>query len=227
MGRKARVYSKIDEADAIIAGLCEKQPDAMWCVRPNAMVVMGIENAERNEKNHTLATIMPIKGAEKAIFQLNNIAARYIIVVYWSDWNTWSTKQKQWILFHELLHCHPDFERTIKHDCQDFKLILDKVGVDWVSKKDELPNLIDDDVKFNLELRPGIKELTEEDEGDEIEDKEDKGDVEEKKAKKKTKKELADEQKDAEVMDEIDTTTDVSGDVFGDEEGGEGDTDKK
>lgn len=170
MGRKARVYSRVDEADAMIKGLCEKQPDAMGFVRPTSIAVMGIENSERNEKNHTLAKIKPIKGAEKAIFQLNNIPVRYVIELYWSDWNAWSTKQKQWILFHELLHCHPEFEKTIKHDCEDFKIILDKVGVDWSSnaKKDALPNLIDDDVKFNLELRPGIKDLMEGEDGDEI-----------------------------------------------------------
>jgi len=171
MGRKARVYSRVDEADGMIKAICAKQPDAMGFVRPPSIVVMGIENTERSEKNHTLAKIKPIKGAEKAIFQLNNIPARYIIEVYWSDWNAWSTKQKQWILFHELLHCHPDFERTIKHDCEDFKIILDKVGVDWATKKDDLPNLAEDDVKFNLDLRPGIEDLMEGEDGDEIVDK--------------------------------------------------------
>jgi predicted metallopeptidase len=173
MGRKARVYSKVDEADAIIKGLCEKQPDAMGFVRPETVIVMGIENSERSEKNHTLAKIKPIKGAEKAIFQINNIKVRYVIELYWSDWNAWSMKQKQWILFHELLHVHPDFEKTIKHDCEDFKIILDKVGVDWTNKKDELPNLLDEEVKFNLDLRPGIKDLMEGEDGDEIMDEDD------------------------------------------------------
>lgn len=168
MGRKARVYSKVDEADAIIKGLCEKQPDAMGFVRPETIIVMGIENTERGKKNNTLAKIKPIKGAEKAIFQINNIRVRYVIELYWSDWNSWSMRQKQWIIFHELLHVHPEFEKTIKHDCEDFKLILDKVGVDWAEKKDGLPDLLNEEVKFNLDLRPGIKELMEGEDGDEI-----------------------------------------------------------
>lgn len=170
MARKARVYSKIDEADAIIRGLCEKQPDVLWAVRPQTVIVMSIDNSERSEKNHTLAKIQPIKGAEKAIFQLNNIAVRYVITVYGSDWSSWTNRQKQWILLHELLHCHPDYERTIHHDIEDFKIIIDKAGVEWTNKKDELPDLLNEEVKFNLDLRPGIKEMEEEGEGDEIVD---------------------------------------------------------
>ena len=170
MGRTTRVYSRVDEADPIIRGICEKQPEAMWCVRPETIAVMGIDNVERSKKNHVLAKIKPIKGAEKAIFQQNNIPVRYVIECFWSDWNTWNDRQKQWILFHELLHVHPDFEKTIKHDCEDFKLILDKVGVDWWDKKDSLPSLLNDKVDFNLDLRPGLKDLQDEDDGDEIKD---------------------------------------------------------
>lgn len=166
MGRKARVYSKIDEADEIIKGLCEKQPELLWAVKPNTIIVLGIENSERSEKNKTLAKIIPIKGPEKALFQINNIAARYIIQTYWSDWNLWSMKQKQWILLHELLHCHPDFERTIRHDCEDWAILLDKVGVNWTSKRDELPDLMNEDVKFNLKLLPNLE--IEGEDGDEI-----------------------------------------------------------
>ena len=170
MGRKARIYSKVEEADAIIKSLCENQPDAMWCVKPDTIAVMSIDNTERNEKNHTLAKIKPIRGAEKAIFQLNNISVRYIIELYGSDWSSWTARQKQWIIFHELLHVHPsDLEKTIKHDCIEFRLIIDKVGVDWISKKDDLPDLTDRNTKLNLYLRPSLN--LDDEESDEIPDK--------------------------------------------------------
>lgn len=158
MGRKARVYSKVDEADGIIRGLCEKQPKLLWAVKPNSIVVMGIENSERNEKNKTLAKIIPIRGPEKALLQINNIAARYIIQIYWSDWHLWSMRQKQWILLHELLHVHPEFERVIRHDCEEFMVLINVVGVNYLdsSKKDILPDLMNDDVKFDLKLLPNL-----------------------------------------------------------------------
>jgi hypothetical protein len=58
-------------------------------------------------------------------------------------------------------------------------------GVDWTQRKD-LPNLLTDDVKFDLQLLPKIEEL---------EDEEDNLDDEEKKNKIKEAKELAKEAK--------------------------------
>jgi len=179
MGRKARVYKKVEEADEMIKGLCENQPEFMWCIKqPDNIIVMGIENVERSEKNKTLAKIKPIKGAEKAIFQVHNIPVRYLIEVFWSDWNAWTMRQKQWIIFHELLHVHPDYERLIKHDCEDWKAILDSVGVNWFDKKDGLPDLMDKGTKLNTKLMPSL-DLNDE-ESDEIPDGKDNEEKEEK-----------------------------------------------
>jgi len=156
-----KVYSRVKEAEEMVKQLCEKQPDVLWCVRPQMIAVYGIENKERSEKNTTLAKIKPVKGCEKAVLQDNNIPVRYILEIYWSDWKEWDEKKRQWILLHELLHIHSEVGKTIKHDCEDFKLVLDKVGVNWVNSKD-LPNLILEDVKFNLELRPSMEEELEE-----------------------------------------------------------------
>jgi len=187
MGRKSNVYSRVPEAEEIIKKLCEKYPDVLWAVRSENVAVLGIENRERSEKNRTLAKIKAVKGTEKAIYISNNIPIRYIIEVYWSDINEWSTELKQAILFHELLHCHPEFDRTVKHDSEDFRVMIGSkdFGVDWTQRKD-LPNLLTDDVKFDLQLLPKIEEL---------EDEEDNLDDEEKKNKIKEAKELAKEAK--------------------------------
>ena len=163
-----KVYSRVTEAETIVKKLCEKQPDLLWAVKPDTVAVLGIENKERSEKNKVLAKIKPVKGEEKTILQLANIPVRYIITCYYSDWNTWTPKQKQWIILHELLHIAPDMGKTIKHDIQDFKVLVDIGGVEWFKKAD-LPNLIDEDVKFNLDLRPTL-DMTDEDkeENDEI-----------------------------------------------------------
>ena len=191
MANTERVYSRVVEAEEIVKKLCEKQPDVLWCVRPDNVIVLGIENKERNEKNKTLAKVRPIKGCEKAILQLNNIPIRYAIELYWSDWHVWKEPQKQWIILHELLHIHQEIGKTIKHDCEDFQILIDKVGVRWF-ESDKLPNLLNDDVKFNLELRPSLEE--EDGETDNIDE------DEEKKAKRKAKKER-DEAKAKEVQE--------------------------
>lgn len=163
-----KVYSRISEAEEIIKKLCAKQPDVLWCVRPELVAVYGIENKERSEKNKTLAKVKPVKGEEKTILQDNNIPIRYIISVYYSDWREWNEKQRQWIIFHELLHIHHEIGKTIKHDIEDFKIIVDVAGVNWTQSKD-LPDIINGDVKFNLSLRPSMEDVDKE-ESDEIED---------------------------------------------------------
>ena len=171
MGNTEKQYSRVKEAEEIIKKLCDKQPEVLWCVKPDTVAVLGIENKERSEKNQTLAKIKPVKGCEKAILQDNNIPIRYIVEIYWSDFNSWHEKKKQWIIFHELLHIHHEMSKSIKHDCEDFKIILDKVGVNW-SDSDNLPDLINDDIKFKLELRPSLQDVDKEEDEEENEEKE-------------------------------------------------------
>lgn len=168
MGNTEKTYSRVTEAEEIIKKLCEKQPDVLWCVRPDMVAVLGIENKQRPEKNKVLAKIKPVKGCEKAILQINNIPIRYVIEIFYSDWNEWKERKRQWILFHELLHIHSEIGKTIKHDIADFKILVDKAGVNWL-ESDKLPDLVNDDVKFDLELRPSLNDMSDE-ESDNIED---------------------------------------------------------
>ena len=166
MAQKEKVYSQVTDAEDIVKNLCKQYPEELWTVRPETIAVLGVENKKRGKKSTTLARIIPVKGAEKAVFQSFSVPVRYIIELYWNDWNEWCMAVKEWIIYHELLHVAPDFGKTVKHDSEDFRMVLDVVGVDWTKKGDSLPRLLDGDkVKFNLDLRPSLAEA---EEGDEI-----------------------------------------------------------
>lgn len=171
-----KVYTRVKEAEEMIKKICAKQPDVCWCVKPNTIAVYAIENKERPKHCRVDAKIRPIKGSQKAIFQDNGIPFSYVIEVYWSDWNIWKEKKKQWLLLHEILHIASEEGKTLKHDCEDFKIILDKVGVNWSDNTaaDNLPSLVDDDVKFNLALRPSLEDVDVDDDDDEKDEKGDK-----------------------------------------------------
>jgi hypothetical protein len=201
-----KTYSRIKDAEDMVKQLCEKQPEVLWCVRPDIVGVLGVENKERSKKNTTLAKIKPIKAEERTLFQDNNIPTRYIISLYWSDWREWSTRKKQWILFHELLHIAADVGKTISHDSEDFKIILDKVGVNW-TESDTLPDLINDKVEFDLDLRPSLEQENEE--GDEIPEEE----IERQIAKKQKKNKKEEEDDLPEDSDEKEEPK-AEGDVF-------------
>jgi predicted metallopeptidase len=162
-----KIYSEVKDAKEIISNLCKKYPDIFWTItNPDIVVVLGIENKERSKKNKTLAKIKSVKAEEKTILRENNIPVRYIVTLYYSDWNNWQPKTKQWILFHELLHIHQEFGKMIKHDINDWKILVDKVGVSWINSEN-LPDLVNDDVKFNLDLRPSMQDIDDEDNDEE------------------------------------------------------------
>jgi len=165
MAQTEKTYTRIPEAEEMIKQLQERYPDELWAVKPENLMVMGIDNKERGKKNYKLAKILSVKGVEKAIFREANVNIQYIVEIYCSDWAEWTSKKKQLILFHEVLHESSKGIGCVKHDCEDFRMMLDVLGVDWANKPDsELPNLLTDDekVQFNLNLRPNMLEYCEE-----------------------------------------------------------------
>ena len=168
MGRTARTYQKVDEADQLIADLCAKHGDVFWSVNPQTVVIMGIDNVARTEKavekDPLWSKFRNIKGVEKAIFAANQIPVRYIIEVYWSDWNTWNTNTRLAIIARHLLEITPDVEKKNRPDAVGFKILYDVLGINWESNYKQIPSLRDDDIEFNLDLRPGLDDISEDDE---------------------------------------------------------------
>ena len=156
-----KVYSRVAEAEEIIVKLKEKYPDELWMVEPSIITVLGIENKKRGKKSKKLAKVMSVKGAAKAVLKIHNVNVRYIIEVFWSDWNEWSAEFKQWVIFHELQHVGDEAGKIVRHDCEDFAMLVDVVGPCWTSQPEKLPNLLAEKVEFNLDLRANLLEYCE------------------------------------------------------------------
>lgn len=169
MAKQEKVWERVKDAEEMIGKLCKMYPDELWAVRPNTIAVFGVTNKERPEGNNTLAVIKPIKGSYKTLVQSLKGEARYILELYFSDYNAWNEAQKAAVLFHELLHVDAELGCTVKHDSEDFCLLLDKLGVSYMKNKN-LPNLLKEKIKFDLSLRPNVPEdgKLEVDTGDEI-----------------------------------------------------------
>lgn len=169
MAQQEKTYEEVTEAKTIIEQLCDQYPDVLWAVRPEIVITLGVTNKERPKSSNKLASIRPLKGATKALMQINNVNVRYLIELYYSDWNEWSTAQKVAVIFHELIHIDSEVGKTVKHDVEDFRIMVDKLGVDWFNNAD-LPNLISTKVEFDKSMRPNVPEdgNLEVDNGDEI-----------------------------------------------------------
>jgi hypothetical protein len=178
------------------------------------IAVYGNETKERPDGCKEDAVIKCIKGIDKAILQDNNIPIRYHIKMYWSDWRTWKESKKQGVLVHELLHIHEEVGKLIKHDIEDFSILIDKTGAKG-DRYENFPNLLlQDDVEFDLSLLPKT------DDPDEDKDEIDEEEVAEKKKRGRPKKEVAADVKEEkkEVSEEgtegVDDTEPKEGDIF-------------
>lgn len=155
-----RTYSPIPEGQEIVEKLVEAYPEVLWQVRVAQVTVLGIDNKEPTKRSPKYR-IRSVKNAEKAVLQLNKVDTRYIIETYWSEWNVWDTPKKEWVIFKALLQVGLDDGKILKPDCSEFRLILDKVGVDWEDST-ALPLLtVGDPMEFDLDLRPGLEEAEE------------------------------------------------------------------
>jgi len=162
-----KIYSRINEAEEIVNKLVETYAEVLWQVRTNQVTVLGVENKEPTKRS-ALIRVRGVKNAEKAILQINNVATRYIVETYWSEWNEWDSTKKEWMLFRALLSISEQEGKLIKPDCTEFRIILDKAGVDWDKRTDVvLPSLLSGNpVEFDLELRPGLDDIEDSEEGE-------------------------------------------------------------
>jgi len=164
MGRKVRIYSRVKEANEVIEKLCEKHADAFWCIKPDSIAVMGIDNVERSEKAIAKVPVWSkmrnVKGVEQAIFKENNIRERFIIEVFWAEWNEWRDSIKAAVLARHLFEITPDCEVKNSPDCVGFNILYKALGVNWERDNGQnIPNLLTSDIEFDLDLRPGLEEL--------------------------------------------------------------------
>lgn len=159
MSQEPRTYSRVESAEKMIEEMVEKRPNILWAVEPCKIAVMGVDNKERTEKavnkNPVYAKLRIVKGAEKALFLEQGMPVRYIIEIFWSDWNRWNLFTRQAVIFSKLLEITPEEEKRNKPDCVGFNVLIDVLGVNW-EKREDLPNLLSDEVEFDLDLRPGL-----------------------------------------------------------------------
>lgn len=69
---------------------------------------------------------------------------RYVIEVYDNNWHDLDDAQKRAVIFHELMHIDPSLDppKLVKHDVQDFRVLLETWGINYVENP---PSLFDEE----------------------------------------------------------------------------------
>lgn len=167
--KNVKRYQKINEADEIISKIIKHFDDQFWNITQPQIVVVAILNKPPSRKNW-IARIRQIHGIFKYLVNSSNTQFKecnYVIEIYMDDWTKLNTAQREWVLFHEMLHIvDPKTARFFTHDVQEFSPIYDAVGHGYCNNA-ELKSLFDKDVKptgvFLIQRMLTINELNEKD----------------------------------------------------------------
>lgn len=68
---------------------------------------------------------------------------KFIITFYEQLMSELNEAQKNLVVYHELLHISPEFEKLVQHNVQDFAVIVAQFGPTWVNNP-ELKNILED-----------------------------------------------------------------------------------
>ena len=72
---------------------------------------------------------------------------KFIMTFYENNMEPLAKEPTNMVVFHELMHISYDFEKLVKHNVQDFDVIVDKYGSNWAFQQN-LPDILEDNTVY-------------------------------------------------------------------------------
>lgn len=127
-----QAWEKRDELKDYVERLADIYPNDLGHIQPDNLIYVGFSKP----RSSVAANIRAVKG----VWSLFRNEA-YILAIHIETWDSLSEPERLYIIFHELLHIPEEgfdegvknYKKLIKHDLQDFKILIDKFGV-WKEK---------------------------------------------------------------------------------------------
>ena len=146
-------YDVLLDGTAMAASLIERYSDSFVGINPAAVIVMAITNKKPpKSKRRKIATCRRLDPVTRALLKHFNCPnVRYFIEFYGCEWLELSEERRQAIMFHELIHIPtPGAESLVPHNVEDFSVLIEMWGCDWINNPN-LPNLLEGEkVQFNV-----------------------------------------------------------------------------
>lgn len=129
-------YKRSEEYREIAERVIDKQEDLHW-IRDVGVQIDYVESSQRKVSNRklTFAECMKVKEIYNLYTEFD-----FIITVYSPNVAGLTEEQKEILMYHELLHVGVHESNagelvyvTNPHDVEDFKVVLEKYGLDWAS----------------------------------------------------------------------------------------------
>jgi len=140
----AKEWQVCPETKDLIEKLVEKFPTVFTHVNTDHISCIIATGGQAPQQGNALAKISTINSKVKTA---TGTPYDFILEVYEANWYEQDLRQKQAIVFHELMHIDPDSEEDApklrKHDLEDFYQIMNVWGIDYLHNS-QLPDLLDD-----------------------------------------------------------------------------------
>lgn len=105
----------------------EKEPELEYLkAAPITIIFLESSHAKKAKGKLVLGECEKVQEKNKW-----GIPADFTITIFEPNVAGMTDEQLKILLFHELLHISPDYEKTAPHDLEDFKVVIDRYGVDW------------------------------------------------------------------------------------------------
>jgi predicted metallopeptidase len=136
--KKPQEWQRKDDLEQYVIRLKNKYRSELDHIIPDSILYAAFSK----KKSSVKANIRAISGVW-ALFK-NEC---YILSVHLENWNELTEQQKMYLIYHELLHIpeygfvdgEKDYKKIVKHDLQDFKILVDEFGV----YQEEINKIID------------------------------------------------------------------------------------
>lgn len=111
----------------------EKEPELEFLKRaPITVIFLESEHKKKGKGKTILGQCEKVQEKNKW-----GIPADFTITIFEPNVRGLNEEQLKILLFHEMLHIGVDYESTAPHDLEDFKVVIDRYGVDWAKPKME------------------------------------------------------------------------------------------
>ena len=128
-------YIQSDELAELAFQVMDEHPDVSW-IRENLDVSIGYLRSDKlkiSKGRLVLGECIVVKEVYRWCCPYD-----FLIVIYGPNTAGMTEEQMKILLYHELLHVQVDYDRngnpvykTNPHDVEDFRVILDRYGMDW------------------------------------------------------------------------------------------------
>ena len=123
-------WIKFDELKPMVSALIESYSEQLSHIRPSSIGYAAFSK-KKSSTRAKIYTMKPMFGL------FSNID--YILSVHLEAWVASTISEKYVLILHELLHIptegfddtSKEYRKTVDHDVQDFKFIVDHFGTDW------------------------------------------------------------------------------------------------